>query len=45
MVFDDLKKELSGAIMDLKPAPIPDEVMPTNPGICMFVDADGEEIR
>ena len=28
MVFDDLKKELSGAIMDLKPAPIPDEVPP-----------------
>ena len=27
MVFDDLKKELSGAIMDLKPAPIPDEVI------------------
>ena len=27
MVFDDLKKELSGAIMDLKPAPIPDEVV------------------
>ena len=27
MVFDDLKKALSGAIMDLKPAPIPDEVI------------------
>ena len=25
MVFEDLKKTLSGAIMDLKPAPIPDE--------------------
>ena len=24
MVFEDLKKALSGAIMDLKPAPIPD---------------------
>lgn len=27
MVFEDLKKALSGAIMDLKPAPIPDEVI------------------
>lgn len=27
MVFEDLKKALSGAIMDLKPAPIPDEVV------------------
>ena len=27
MVFDDLKKALSGAIMDLKPAPIPVEVV------------------
>ena len=25
MVFDDLKKALSEVIMDLKPAPIPDE--------------------
>ena len=25
MVFEDLKKALSGVIMDLKPAPIPDE--------------------
>ena len=27
MVFEDLKKALSGAIMDLKSAPIPDEVI------------------
>ena len=27
MVFEDLKKALSGAIMDLKPAPIPDETI------------------
>ena len=27
MVFEDMKKALSGAILDLKPAPIPDEVI------------------
>ena len=27
MVFEDLKKALSGVIMDLKPAPIPDETI------------------
>ena len=27
MIFEDLKKALSGAILDLKPAPIPDEVI------------------
>lgn len=27
MVLDDLKKTLSDAIMDLKPAPVPDEVI------------------
>ena len=27
MIFEDLKKALSGAIMDLKPAPIPDETV------------------
>ena len=27
MIFEDLKKALSGAIMDLKPAPIPDETI------------------
>ena len=39
MVFDDLKKALSEAILDLKPAPIPD-----NPVEHTYVTLDREEV-
>ena len=38
MIFDDLKKTLSEAILDLKPAPIPD-----NPAEHEYVTLDRDE--